>query len=171
MKKNNVALVAIITVIVIITGVYFLYVRLSPIKVLAPTAETKVIQETYRNNELGFEIVLPGSWKDYSIVKKSWDGTVIDSGERKYSGLEIVIKNPKTTSQQLWQDIPIMVFTHDVWNLVSEEKVAVSAAPIGPAKIGDNAKYVFATPPRWYGFTDAIGYEEAVEIVKTFKTF
>jgi hypothetical protein len=66
-----------------------------------------------------------------------------------------------------------MVFTHDQWNMVSgpNPTVAVSAAPIGPEKIGENAKYVFATPPRWYGFTDAIGFQEAVNIVKTFKAY
>ncbi|MCX6722630.1 MAG: hypothetical protein NT094_01005 [Candidatus Staskawiczbacteria bacterium] len=61
-----------------------------------------------------------------------------------------------------------MIFTPDVWQLVQEEKIGVSAAPIPPAKIGENEKYIFATPPRWYGFTDDVGFQEAVDIVKTF---
>jgi hypothetical protein len=64
-----------------------------------------------------------------------------------------------------------MVFTPSQWSLITSEKLAVSAAPIGPSQIGQNAKYIFATPPRWYGFTDAVGWQEAVDIVKTFKTF
>ena len=66
-----------------------------------------------------------------------------------------------------------MVFTPDVWQMVSGNNptVAISAAPIGPEEVGQNSKYVFATPPRWYGFTGAVGFQEAVNIVKTFKAF
>ncbi len=138
------------------------------LKVSEPIAQN---QNIYRNYEYGFELNMPLLWKGFSLEKQNWQGWVIDTGEQKYSGTELVIKNPHTTSQQKWQDIPIMVFSHEVWNLVDQEKVSVSAAPIGPAKIGENSKYVFATPPRWYGFTDAIGWQEAVEIVKTFKAF
>ena len=45
---------------------------------------------------------------------------------------------------------------------------SVSAAPYGPIKLGESNKYVFALPPRWVGFTDALGQNEAKEIVKTF---
>lgn len=128
---------------------------------------------TYINDEYGFELILPESWKGYTTEKQIWEGRIVDTGEQKYSGPIVLIKNPKTTLEQMWQDIPIMVFTPDVWNMVSgpQATVAVSAAPIGPEKIGENKKYIFATPPRWYGFTDAIGWEEAVEIVKTFKPY
>ena len=67
-----------------------------------------------------------------------------------------------------------MVVTPDIWKLMAGDKmpqIAVSAAPIGPGKIGQNQKYIFATPPRWYGFTDALGGSEAANIVKTFKAF
>ena len=37
--------------------------------------------------------------------------------------------------------------------------------------IGQNTTSVFATPPRWYGFTDAVGFQEAVDAVKTLKAF
>jgi hypothetical protein len=123
----------------------------------------------YKNEEYGFTLTLPASWQGYSITKRSWQGSEVSTGKQKYAGITLIIKNPQTTDQQAWQDIPIMVFSPDVWKLVAEEKVAVSAAPIPPQKIGESSKYVFATPPRWYGFTDAKGSEEAVEIVKTFK--
>ena len=126
----------------------------------------------YKNNEYGFEIEFPESWEGYSVVKDFWQGSEVnDNGNLKYGGPRIIFKNPQTTDQQLWQDIPIMVITPDVWEFIIEEKVSVSSAPIGPAKIGKNEKYIFATPPRWYGFTDAMGSDEAVEIVETFKTF
>jgi len=125
----------------------------------------------YKNNEYGFELTLPKSWLGYLVVKEAWQGRVIDTGEQKYSGPEILVRNPNWTEQQKWQDIPIMIFTKDEWNLISQEKLAVSAAPIGPQKLGETANYIFALPPRWVGFTDALGQDEAQEIVKTFKTF
>ncbi|NOQ67967.1 hypothetical protein GQ568_00830, partial [Patescibacteria group bacterium] len=35
----------------------------------------------------------------------------------------------------------------------------------------ENNKYVFALPPRWIGFADALGQDEAQKIVGTFKVF
>jgi len=41
---------------------------------------------------------------------------------------------------------------------------SVSAAPIGPSKLGSNFKYVFALPAR-YNFAFPIGFEEVEEIL------
>jgi len=37
-----------------------------------------------------------------------------------------------------------MIFTPSQWKLVAAENMAVSAAPIGPAELGQNKNYVFA---------------------------
>ncbi|MES2059997.1 MAG: hypothetical protein V4438_03125 [Patescibacteria group bacterium] len=129
-----------------------------------------IARQTYKNDEYGFQLEFSDSWKGFSVYTGSWEGRLID-GNTQYTGPLLIFRNPNTTATEVWQNIPIMVFTHEVWNLVVQEKVAVSAAPIGPAKIGENSKYVFATPPRWYGFTDAKGFEEAVNIVKTFRVY
>lgn len=129
---------------------------------------------SYKNTEYGFQMTFPATWQGFIFQKNTWKGSKINGGKvGDYSGVEFLFKNPQTTTSQKYQDIPIMVFTPDVWAMVSGDNptVAVSAAPIGPQKVGENSKYVFATPPRWYGFTDAIGFEEAVNIVKTFKGF
>lgn len=128
--------------------------------------------KTYTNNNYGFSMTFPASW-DYSVVISSWDGWVIDT-TKHYKGETLVFKNDKLASEKQFQGIPIMIITKDVWQLISEEKVAVSAAPIGPAKIGENAKYVFAIPPRWYGFADSLDQtqiNQILDIVKTFKAF
>lgn len=128
---------------------------------------------TYADKEYGFSMKFPDSWKGFYITGEIWTGNAINNYKQTYSGPLIVFRNPRTTSSQQWQDVPIMVFTPDVWEMVSGNNptIAVSAAPIGPKKIGENSKYVFATPPRWYGFTDDLGWQEAVDIVKTFKAF
>jgi hypothetical protein len=175
--STSMGLIAIsIEIIILFGGVftyqYFAIQKYQKINYIEAINQT-TIGENYVNNEYGFRMIFPDSWKGYSVVVQNWDGHAIDNYQQTYSGPLLIIKNPKTTSQQVWQDIPIMVFTPDVWNMVDGENptVAVSAAPIGPAKIGENSKYVFATPPRWYGFTDAVGWQEAVDIAKTFKAF
>lgn len=127
----------------------------------------------YKNTEYGFSMIFPATWENFTFQKNTWKGWLVDgqSEHPDYTGTELIFKNPQTTPQQQYQNIPIMVFTKDVWDLILQEKITVSAAPIGPEKIGENSKYIFATPPRWYGFTDAVGFEEAVNIVKTFKAF
>lgn len=131
--------------------------------------------ESYINSEYGFEIKFSNSWHGYSVEKNKWIGSVINNKKNltDYSGVELVFINPQTniSAGVKYQDIPIMIFTKNVWEMIEQEEVAVSAAPIIPEKIGENSDYIFATPPRWYGFTDDIGFEEAIKIVKTFKAF
>lgn len=123
----------------------------------------------YKNSQYGFELVLSDSWKGYSIINNTWNGFLANDSSKKFQGPEIIIRNPNWTEGQPWQDIPVMVFTKDEWQQVQAENLNVSAAPIGPSKLGENQNYVFALPPRWIGFTDALGQDEAVNITKTFK--
>lgn len=124
---------------------------------------------TYTNMDYGFSLSLPESWYGYSVITQQWQGYMIDSGVNSEHGPQIIIRNPKWTQNKHWQDIPIMVFSLAQWKLVEEEKLSVSAAPIPPQKLAQNQKFVFALPPRWYGFTDDLGQDEAVKITKTFK--
>jgi hypothetical protein len=113
----------------------------------------------YHNSQYGFCFLLPADWKGYTIVAGKWSGTVLDTGQKE-SGPQLLIRNPKWTKADPWQDIPIMIFTPSQWKIVAAENMAVSAAPIGPAELGQNKGYVFALPPRWIGFTDAKGTDE-----------
>lgn len=129
--------------------------------------------KTYTNNNFGFSITFTDSWKDYEVVQSTWQGWVIDT-KKYYKGETLVFKNEKLAAEKQFQGIPIMIITKDVWQLIDEGKVAVSAAPIGPAKVGENSKYVFATPPRYIGFADSLDQTQAneiLDIVKTFKAF
>jgi hypothetical protein len=170
------SIIIIVAALVFFGGVFiFQHILLQRNQQVSATKVTNINDawKNYINKEYGFGITFPDSWKGYAVATGSWsgwknaeNGTVGD-----YTGIELIFKNPQTTSHQSWQDIPIMVFTPEVWQLIQQEKVGVSAAPIPPEEVGENSKYIFATPPRWYGFTDAIGFQEAVEIVKTFKAF
>jgi|GEM_PF-1887347 len=131
--------------------------------------------EVYTNTQYGFSFSLPASWKGYSIVNDQWTGNPINSQGGQGAtvhGPQILIRNPKWTSGDPYQDIPIMVFTIDQWNLVEQEKLTVSAAPIGPTELGRNSTYVFALPAR-YNYAFPKGFQEVDQILKSnpLKTF
>ena len=118
-------------------------------------------------------MVFPENWKGYTVEKSTWDGWGIGDNEGTTAhGPMLTIKNIKDKDEL--QPIPIMIFTSEQWALASDERgggLSVSAAPVPPTKIGQNAKYVFALPPRWVGFMDYERQDEAVESTKTFKAF
>ena len=121
----------------------------------------------YENTQYDFTFTLPLSWEGYSIVQEQWQGRFIDQSDSALlTGPKILIRNPLWTAETPRQDIPIMVFTVDEWNLVRAEKIAVSAAPIPPSELGRNTKYLFALPPR-YNFAFLPGFEEVESILKT----
>ena len=124
-------------------------------------------QLEYRNTKYGFAFSLPISWKGYTIIDNTWEGSLIDnSNNPKITGPEILIRHPLWLSENPRQDIPIMVFTFSQWDLVEQEKISVSAAPIGPSEIGRNSKYIFALPAR-YNFAFLTGFEEVAKIIDT----
>lgn len=133
----------------------------------AGTAQGSVASSiTYTNRKYGFRFLLPSSWTGYSIVSGIWTGTATDGSATMPTehGPALSIRNPLWTKANPRQDIPIMIFTLRQWDLVSQEKIAVSAAPIGPSELGRNARYVFALPPR-YNFAFPQGYEEVERII------
>jgi hypothetical protein len=193
MKKSQIIYAAIIIIIVFVYAGYFTYKDIQ--NGLGCTQEAKICPDgsavgrtgpkcefaacpnsiVYSNKELGFELTLPSTWQGYSVSEQTWQGWGIDNFEQKYSGPKILITNAALASKG-FPGIPIMVFTPEQWSLVSgyNPTIAVSAAPIGPAEIGQNSKYTFATPPRYIGFAGDLSTQDinqVYEIVKTFKAF
>lgn len=126
----------------------------------------------YENDEYGFNFTLPESWKGYSIQNDIWKGTQLTEETEDITGPIIYIRHPQWTKDDPRQDIPIMIFTPGQWKSIENEELSVSAAPIGPKKLGENSKYVFALPAR-YNFEFLTGYEEVEKILENnpLKTF
>jgi hypothetical protein len=127
-----------------------------------------------RNEQYGFTMTFPSDWSGYLVVVGTWQGQTHDEqGETTgtYTGPEIILRHPQWTAAAPWQDIPVLVFTHDEWVLAEQQKLGVSAAPTSPSKLGENAKFVFALPPRWIGFVDTLGQDEAGKVPETFRAF
>lgn len=120
----------------------------------------------YSNDDYGFDFNLPLSWEGYQILTESWEGTDISGSNQGVTetGEKIIIRNPKWSEDTPYQDIPIMIFTLDQWEKITNEEISVSAAPIGPSMLGENSKYVFALPAR-YNFSFPEGFEEVEDIM------
>jgi hypothetical protein len=119
----------------------------------------------YRNRQFGFTFSLPRDWEGYSVVMRSWSGGDPNGSPGVERGPEILIRHPKWSSTAPREDIPIMIFTRAQWELVSREKIIVSAAPFGPSELGSNDRYVFALPPR-FDYDELPGVEEVDAIVR-----
>jgi hypothetical protein len=123
----------------------------------------------YNNQQYGFIFSLPADWQGYSIYAKQWDGCPLGGAEdcsKAIHGPQIFIRNPNWTQANPYEDIPIMIFSLNQWSLVSQEKMAVSAAPFLPSELGRNQKYVFALPPR-YNYDFRKGFEEVEKIMQS----
>lgn len=179
MNKKNILIVVVVLVVIILASGFWFFLK--PKAVQAPkNQETLPVSVApnpdnstgvYRNETYGFQMRFPESWKGYYAIKGNWQGRVIKEENSLAFGPMLTFRNPNWKEQDHWQDIPVMIFTDEAWKLVQNEEISLGAAPIGPSEIGRNGKYIFATPARWVGFTDAKGQDEAVEIVKTFKAF
>lgn len=172
-------IIGVVAVVVVIAGVVFYYERNAS---LAPSRRTNIALSsgippvsaaypiTYVSNAYGFTFSLPADWQGYTIVTSTWTGTVEGACPAKgcpsVTGPEVLIRNPKWTTADPYQDIPILVFTHSEWNAVSTTSpmLVVSAAPIPPSELGENAKYVFALPPR-YDYAYPNGWQEVESII------
>jgi hypothetical protein len=120
----------------------------------------------YKNSDYGFNLSLPLNWRGYSVVTESWLGNFIDEPNKPaLTGPKIIIRHPLWTNETPRQDIPVLIFTTEEWSLIQQEKISLGAAPIGPSKLGQNDKYIFAIPAR-YNFAYPVGFEEVEDIIK-----
>jgi hypothetical protein len=123
----------------------------------------------YKNRKYGFKLDLPKTWKGYTVLVSTWEGGVPEDELGNFvmaeSGPLISIRDPLWSEQDPRQDIPIMVFTHAQWALIEDDRLIISAAPIGPSEIARNSNYVFATPPR-YNYALATGWQEVAQLIQ-----
>ena len=140
----------------------------TPSESTAPAAAVTATPESilYQNTTYGFDFSLPETWEGYTVITEEWEARDITGEDGVVAtGPELLIRSPKWTEDNPTQDIPIMVFTPDIWDQVQKEQLAVSAAPIPPSELGRNSKYVFALPPR-YNFAYLSGWEEVQTVLE-----
>jgi hypothetical protein len=127
-----------------------------------PPSKTLKTPLLYRNARFGFCLALPENWAGFKVLTDRWSG---DSANGE-SGPKFVIRNPRWTDENPYEDIPILVFTPAQWRAVDSGEFNISAAPFGPSELGRNRKYVFGLPPRFAMYDDAIGADEVLQLLK-----
>src|SRR5512135_1880815 len=119
---------------------------------------------TYRNEQYGLLVSLPDDWRGFSVLTETKSITDVNSGATVGSFVELKLRNPKWTSANPYEDLPIMVFTPDQWAHVANGEWNVSAAPFPPSELTRNSKFVFGLPPR-YNYDFAQGWEQVQQLV------
>ncbi|MCX6703695.1 MAG: hypothetical protein NTV02_03340 [Candidatus Zambryskibacteria bacterium] len=159
MKRKTFITVLIVCLVILIGVVYFATTKnISN----TPTPTTEVpISVTYKNNTYGFSLSLPKEWQGYTLVPGS-----LQFGE------VITLRHPLWTKENIYMDVPILIYTIAQWQKWEANNFEgyPTAAPIGPTERGRNARYVFATAPR-YNFSYGIGWEAVDTIVENLKAF
>lgn len=163
----------ILAIIFIGAVIYFSLIKRSPKVIEQTNTSTNIASSTqstasieYSDTQYGFTFTLPSSWQGYSIATNTWEGNAIgpEGNVPTERGPEISIRHPLWTVQNPRQDIPIMVFTLNQWDLMLRDKFHIGAAPINPSRLGFNANYVFALPAR-YNYAFRLGWEEVEKIL------
>jgi hypothetical protein len=123
----------------------------------------------YHNKEYGLVFFLPASWQGYSALAQQWQGTSYspakDATEITARGPMIVFRHPQWRADDLYQDIPIMVFTRRQWDSDKQGKFGIGAGGFDE-EMWHNQKYVFAMSSRYKAADDVKGWKEAADIVE-----
>lgn len=162
--RTSATLIALSTLVIL--GTYFVWQpKLMP-KIIK-TNDNQVLPVKYISTEYGFNFTLPSTWSGYSVFNGNWTGNMLEATDgQKIIGPEIIIRHPLWTVESFRQDIPIMIFTFNQWDLILQGRLFLGAAPINPSELGRNTKYVFALPAR-YNFAFPTGFEEVSKIINS----
>ncbi len=165
--SKNIAWIVIIIVLLFVG--YLAFVK-KPVSTPTNSTTNNSVTPTYKNDQYGFSIDLPSSWKGYKVLVTGWEGRDMASGKVSDHGPIITLRHPDWTTANPREDMPIMVFTPAQWDLVIGEKMSVGAAPIPPSSLDKNSQYVLALPAR-YNYDYKTGWEEVDTLVHTLKAF
>lgn len=152
--------IIILTPLLLLIGVGGFYLfNIRSIPTTPPPQETETL--VYTNTTYGFSIELPKDWEGYTLVPASVQ-----------FGQAVTLRHPLWTEENKYMDIPVLIYPIAQWEIWEKNNFEgyPTAAPIGPTERGRNARYVFATAPR-YNFSFGTGFETVEEIIKNLKTF
>jgi len=126
----------------------------------------------YHNSQYNFTFFLPADWQGYSVLIQQWEAPLYAAPDSsgKVVGTErgpiIVLRHPLWKSNDLYQDIPIMVFTHKQWNEEHQGRFFPYAGGV-IGEIWHNRKYVFGEYSRYNAYDEVKGWKEADDIIAT----
>jgi len=132
--------------------------------------DLSVLPIRYHNEQYDFTFSLPASWRGYSVLIQQWDAPLYSADDQKVVGTEhgpiIVLRHPLWKTNDLYQDIEIMVFTHSQWKDEEQGKFFPYAGGM-ISEMWHNQKYVFGLFSRYNANDDVKGWKEADDIIAT----
>jgi hypothetical protein len=127
----------------------------------------------YRNAQYDFTFSLPADWKGCPVLIQQWEAPLYlyatNESSRKIVGMEhgpiIVLRNPLWKTNDLYQDIPIMVFTRKQWDAERQGIFFPYAGGI-IYEMWHHRQYVFGNYSRYNAYDEVKGWREADDIIK-----
>ena len=135
------------------------------------TSQPSGLPPLYHNAQYGLTFFLPVSWRGYSVSVEQFEDTTYSAAEDKQIVVGhtpmITLRHPQWQNSELYQDIPILVFTRAQWDALHHGKLWPSAFAGGVMEeLWHNQRFVFAMSSR-YNAADAVrGWKEVAEIVE-----
>src|SRR5437762_13659780 len=89
----------------------------------------------YHHKEYGLLFFLPPSWQGCSVLLQQWEGISYspakDATEVTAQGPMIVLRHPRWTADDPYQDIPLMVFTRSQWDSDKQGRFGIGYGGFG----------------------------------------
>lgn len=134
-----------------------------------PGHRASALPVTYRNNAYGLTFRLPPNWNNYTVTTNHWQGiTYIPAADTTVTtahGPMIILRHPKWSATEPYQDIPIMVFTRSQWDADKQGKFSIGAGGFDE-ELWHNRKYVFALSSRYNAADDVKAWKEVEQIIQ-----
>ena len=122
----------------------------------------------YHNAQYDLTFSLPASWQGYSMVVREWVGQTYFSATDQVAvtdhGPLVVLRHPQWKADDLYQDIPILVFTRRQWDDHHQGRFIIGVGGV-EVELGHNPAHVFAISSRFNAGDSVKGWKEATEAV------
>jgi len=130
---------------------------------------TAALPIRYHNAQYDLAFYLPTDWKNYSVLTQQWNGEKYapdkDAVVTMAHGPIIVLRNPQWKTNNLYQDIPIYIFTRQQWDDINLGKYYAQGAGGVIYELWHNDKYVFCIHSRYNANDSLNGWKEVQDIV------
>jgi hypothetical protein len=130
---------------------------------------TAALPIRYHNAQYDLAFYLPTDWKNYSVLTQQWNGEKYapdkDAVVTMAHGSIIVLRNPQWKTNNLYQDIPICIFTRQQWDDINLGKYYAQGAGGVIYELWHNDKYVFCIHSRYNANDSVNGWKEVQDIV------
>jgi hypothetical protein len=124
---------------------------------------------SYRNWRYDFTFFLPANWKGYSVLMQQWEGQTYsrekDTDVVLARGPIVVLRNPQWKTNNLYQDIPIYIFTPRQWDDMHLGRYDAAGAGGVISELWHDDTYVFGMHSRYNAVDSVNGWKEARDII------